>query len=107
MEHIRNMIIVLALGLAVSSYAQPQRAVSDTISLGYGIDIPSTGVNNVNVFIYRDQSAKKRTIIGSGKFDRHLVSRLSINRNNLLADHSVTAGRKSKSLIDLVENCRG
>ena len=41
MEHIRNMIIVLALGLAVSSYAQPQRAVADTISLGYGIDIPS------------------------------------------------------------------
>ena len=70
MEHIRNMIIVLALGLAVSSYAQPQRAVSDTISLGYGIDIPSktdsrfaAGVDS-NAFEYANYADVSKALYG-------------------------------------------
>ena len=41
MKYIRNIIIVLSFGVVLNSYAQPQRIIADTVSLGFGIDVPS------------------------------------------------------------------
>ena len=40
MKLIRNIFIVLSLGLAVVSYAQPQRVLPDTVTVGYGMEVP-------------------------------------------------------------------
>lgn len=52
MKYIRNIITVLSFGVALTSYAQPQRTIADTVLVGYGIEVPSktdsrsvTGVN--------------------------------------------------------------
>ena len=48
MKTIRNIIIVLSLGICMASYAQPQRVLPDTVSLGYGMRISSkTGSNSI------------------------------------------------------------
>ena len=41
MKIFRNIIIVLSFGFALTSYAQPQRMVADTVLVGYGIEVPS------------------------------------------------------------------
>lgn len=41
MKFIRNIITVLSFGVALASYAQPQRMVPDTVLVGYGIEVPS------------------------------------------------------------------
>ena len=48
MKFIRNIITVLSFGVALASYAQPQRMVPDTVLVGYGIEMPSeTGSRSV------------------------------------------------------------
>ena len=58
MNYIRISITILSLGLASALYAQPQRMLPDTVSLGYGITVPIqtdsrsvTGVDS-NAFEY-------------------------------------------------------
>jgi len=41
MNYIRISIIILSLGLSAALYAQPQRMLPDTVSVGYGIAVPS------------------------------------------------------------------
>lgn len=41
MNYIRVIIIILSIGSAMVSYAQPQRMLPDTILVGYGIEVPS------------------------------------------------------------------
>ena len=41
MKYLRNIITVLSFGVTLTTYAQPQRIIADTISVGYGIEVPS------------------------------------------------------------------
>ena len=41
MKYIRNIIIILSLTAAMTTKAQPQRVLPDTVLVGYGMEVPA------------------------------------------------------------------